>query len=62
MKTVLIDTDEWYPIYTFMLEEGKRGDRIEVDDATLARWRHAFSAFSRAQHEMALAVAKSRRL
>jgi hypothetical protein len=48
--TVQIQTSEWSPAY--FLSVTTDGEKVEVDEATAARWKRAIAEFSRAQIEI----------
>jgi len=58
---VIIDQDEWYPVYTFETNKGMRAyisqehpkSLVEIDKKTYKRLRKAELAFDAAQKELA---------
>jgi hypothetical protein len=53
MPAVYIYGDEWYPVYSAVLDGNVEGDYIfDVDQETLDRWSTANEAFDIAQSEM----------
>jgi hypothetical protein len=52
--TVQIQTSEWSPAY--FLSVTTDGEKVEVDEATAARWKRAIAEFSNVQIEMETAL------
>lgn len=46
---VFIDSDEWYPVYSFDMNYGQE---VEVSEETLARWKQTMVDFDKMQREM----------
>lgn len=51
---VRIDTDERYPTYYLRSAQAEYGYEVEVDGATLRRWRRVLDAYDKVQDEMAV--------
>lgn len=51
MPKVHVDSDEWYPVYSFY-EDRDYGVEVEVSQETLDRWNQTVVAFAQMQKEM----------
>lgn len=49
---IRIDSDEYYPFYSF--QEGDGRFSMEIDEATLARWTRVMDEFYQVQSEMGM--------
>ena len=47
---VVIDWDEWYPVY--LMDAGPRGVEVDVDQSTIKRWSRIARQFGAMQDEM----------